>query len=182
MEYVLFVSFSFYRRSTWGLNKFYNFSKVIHAGSGSTRTNPGLSDFCTHTFNFYDVLSPNIPCTMPFSILLKLDFRDYPLRWFHHADKNLHLERLGEFVMVTHQNFLSWNTFFAILYIQTLFSLQSLAQVPSHPTSQSLDCPAQSSVVSHIPLKLMLCSAGIPFTWHYHIDCLAIYLIPMGLL
>lgn len=80
---------------------------VIHARGGSTRTSPGLSDFFAHTLNLCDVLSPNIPCTMPLSILLKLDFRDYPIRYFHHADKNLHLERIDDFVKVTHQNFLS---------------------------------------------------------------------------
>lgn len=148
MESALLVSFSFYRWSTSGLNKLYNFSKVIHAGNGSTRTNLGPCDFCAHTLNLCDVLSPNMPCAMPLSVLLKLDFRDYPIRYFHHADKTFHLERIGEFVKVTHQDFLSWNTSFNILYIQTLYGLQYLAQIPLHPTSQSLSCPPQPSVVS----------------------------------
>lgn len=146
MEDALLVLFSFYSWSTWGLNKLHNFSKVIHAGKGSTGTSPGLSDFCAHTCNLCDVLSPNTPSTVPLSILLKLDFRDYPIRYFHHADKNLHLERIGEFVKVTHQNFP--DTSFTFLYIQTLYSLQYLALIPLPPTSQSLSCPAPSSGVS----------------------------------
>lgn len=57
MESALLVSFSFYRWSTSGLNKLYNFSKVIHAGNGSTRTSLGLCDFCGHTLNLCDVVS-----------------------------------------------------------------------------------------------------------------------------
>lgn len=109
---------------------------------------PSLTNFYAHILDLDYISSPNTPYTTPLLILLKLH-RHYPVRYFHHVDENLHLERTGEFVKVTHQNFFPWNLFLSILCIQTLCSLQYPSQIPAHPISQSIPCTAPSSVVSH---------------------------------